>query len=444
MKVSTTKIDITPSRASNPFLAGYGVDIPREVTSDESYAPLYARCIVIWDDDKPHAIVVADVLGFPRSMHQTIRQRVVASERRWASSDFILQATHTHNGPVLKDKLDPFISYNVTDVTLVNSYSNWLEDRIVTLVETALAAPQITCTLDYQVTSAGFAHNRAGLSYNETAVPILTARAIGGMPIAILFSYGCHPVSAGMQTQYDGDFPAGACNLIEKETSSFSMFILGPAGDQDPPNGRRGSELRERLSNQLSDAVLAAIQQPGRAVSGPIQTAYQEVDLPLDITGTPANLTDVQRCYETRQNSHPTGFYVRHASVMIQQIQNRTFETVVPLPIQVWKFQGDPVLRLAFTGGELVSGYGVYFRQRYGGAEGLLIGGYANEVPSYIPSSELLPPIRSVGSYEGGWDIDYPGIAGGSQTIYRYLGHYLAGAEGVESVVKNALDSLLK
>ena len=47
----------------------------------------------------------------------------------------------------------------------------------------------------------------------------------------------------------------------------------------------------------------------------------------------------------------------------------------------------------------------------FGGPDGLYIGGYANEVPGYIPSDELLPPIRTTSSYDGGWDTD-----GGEET----------------------------
>jgi hypothetical protein len=441
MIVSTAKVDITPRLATNPYLAGYGVDTPRKASGDHPYPPLSARCIVLWDNDSPKAIVVADVLAFPRSMHQTIRQRVLTLKSQWASSDFILQATHTHNGPVLKDKPEPFISYNLTDLHLVESYSSWLEDQIVALVQTALAAPQTSCTLDYQVADEGFAYNRECLSYTETSVPILVARDPNGSPVAILFSYGCHPVSADKQTQYDGDFPSGACELIDTATGAFSMFLQGPAGDQDPA-GARGLELRNKLSRQLSETVLAAIQQSGRALSGPIETNADEVNLPLDITDTPSNLNAVQKYFETRLN-HQYGYYRRHAQVMIRQIKDGAFEKIVPLPLQVWKFHGNPTLRMAFTGGELVSGYGVYFRDRYGGAEGLLIGGYANEVPAYIPSNELLPPLWSNGSYGGGWCPDYPGIAGGSQTIYGYLGHFLAGTEGLESKLIEALTSLL-
>jgi len=110
----------------------------------------------------------------------------------------------------------------------------------------------------------------------------------------------------------------------------------------------------------------------------------------------------------------------------------------------VWKIGGHPGLKLAFVGGELVSGYGAYFRLRFGGADELLIGGYANETNCYIPANDFLLPIAPAwGSYEGGWDSDSPGIAGGSMTIYPQIAHFLAGGEGAETAVIDALTDQL-
>ena len=91
-----------------------------------------------------------------------------------------------------------------------------------------------------------------------------------------------------------------------------------------------------------------------------------------------------------------------------------------------------------------MSGYGAYFRARYGGANALFIGGFANETNSYVPANNFLPPLApSRGSYEGGWDPDYPGIAGGSMTVYPQIGHFRAGGSGVEAAVIGALTAQL-
>ena len=441
LSVSTAKLDITPTLAANPYIGGYSLETPRQAT--RVYSRLYARCIVIWDDGVPSALVVADVLLFPRSVHQAIRQQVITLNNAWSTSNFMLGATHTHNGPVLVEIPDPFITYGLTDLTLVNSYTTWLVAQITGLVQTTLGAEPQPCTLDYQVATASFAANREGLTYVETDVPVLVARA-DDQPLAVIFSYGCHPVSAGTQLQLDGDFPAGACSVIEASIpGAFALFLQGPAGDQDPTGGR-GWPLRNQLSAQLGSIVVTAAGTPGRPVTGPIDATFQEISLPLDVPPVSADLAPIETEFAARQaNAGLLPMYRRHAQVMIEQIHARTYETTVPLPLQVWKLQGSPMLRIAFVGGEPVSGYGATFRNQYGGSDNLLFGGYAGEVPSYIPTDEFLPPVRNGGSYDGGWDPDFPDIAGGSQTVYGFMGHYLAGAGGVESTLTDALSAQL-
>jgi hypothetical protein len=444
LAVSFGKVDITPD--AGEFMAGYGVDVvPRASTG--TFMPLFARCTVIWDSGYPNVVVTADVLAFPRSMNLAIRGAVAALGV--PSSDFILTATHTHNGPVLVDRLDPYMAYNLTGGQLasVQAYSDWLSDQIVQLVADTLAGTRTQCTLDYRVVGQNFSYNREGLPYVEQDVPMLVARGPAGNPLAVLFGYGCHPVSAGPQTLYDPDYPGEAVSRVESLTGAFAQFLLGPAGDQDPV-GARGWDLRTQQGSDLGHAITNAIGTPGRPVTGPLLTAYTEVTLPLDITDTPANLATVRAAFVTRYNNASLpGYERRHAQVMIQQIEAHSFATTVPLPLQVWKLSGSPTLRIALTGGELVSGYGAYFRANYGGANGIWVSGYANEVPAYIPSDELL--FTHPGMYYAcGWEADYPGIGGGAMTVYGWLGHFKGRApgtstNGVEQILISNLTALL-
>ena len=445
--ISTAKLDITPSSGANPYMAGYGIQGgARVVHTDSPHAqPLYARCVVLWDNGSPNAIITLDLLGIPREVHRAVRPRLVRLTN-WASSDIVILASHTHNGPVVgRNALNAYVSYELVGLDLIDSYTEWVENRIVAVVDEALKAARTSVSLDYRVATMSFAFNRAGLPTTETAVPVLTARRSNGTIRAVLFSYGCHPVSAGWQEEWDGDWPAEACHQIEDATDAFALFIPGPAGDQDP-SGVRGWGLRDSHGRSLANAVVSATEAGGRSLSGPIYSQLREVQLPLDITATTANLAAVRAAFAARMGN-PSGqpaWYQRHAQSMITRIDSGTYATSVPNPSQVWHVGGSPTLRMAFVGGELVSGYGAYFRARYGGTNGLLIGGYANEINSYVPANNFLPPLApSWGSYEGGWDPDYPGIAGGSMTVYSQIAHFRAGSSGVESAVISALTEQL-
>jgi hypothetical protein len=449
MSVSWAKREITPGvngAPANPFLAGYGCSClpggPHRVATG-TRTPLFARCLVFWDAGSPNVIATADVLGFPPRMHLAIRERVMgAATRPHASSDFVLAASHTHNGPVLQDVLDPYIAYGMVSLAQVDAYSDWLVAAMADVVREALEATVRPCTLDFKVQSETFSHNRERLGYVETAVPVLTARAQGsGAPLAVLFSYGCHPVAAGEGTLFDADFPGHAMDAVES-AGVFPLFLTGAAGDQDPV-GARGWALAEAHGAHLGALVKNDLPSPGRDVTGPILTDLRWADLPLDITDTPHNLAAVRALYQNRLDALGLAdFGGRHAQVMMGQIDAHSFETSIRVPFQTWKLQGTPTLRLALCGGELVSGYAALYRNRYG-ADNVLVAGYVNEVSAYVPSDELLPPLRSGGSYAGGWGSDAPGIAGGSLTVYPALGHFRAGPGGVEEVVVATLDAML-
>jgi hypothetical protein len=430
MQLSSARADITPPASA--VMGGYGTAVPRLAT--RTHSPLSARCVVLWDT-APHVLVSVDVISLPRSVNEAVRAQLSVPV-----ADLAIVVTHTHNGPALPDAPDPTVLSGVTDLASINAYAASLTSSLVSLVQAALAAPQTTVTLDYQITTQHFSANRAGLSYVETVVPVLAARA-GDQIVAVLFGYGAHPVTAGRQTAWDGDYPAVAAAVIEAALpAAMALFVPGPMGDQDPV-GTRGWALRNTLGTQLGSAVVACTANIGRTV-GPITTSHAEVTLPLDIATTPANIAAVRATYVARESS-PTPWYARHGALMVAQIDAGTYVTSIPLPLQLWRFAGSPNLQMAMTGGELVSGYAVYFRQRYGGTAGLWMGGYANEVPCYVCSNELLAPIKAGGSYEGGWDTDYPGVAGGSMTIYPHLGHFLAGSAGVENAMTVGLTTLL-
>lgn len=452
LAISTAKADITPP-VGTP-LAGDGVDTPR--LSTDSNAPLYARCTILWDSGWPNVIVTCDTLAIPRSVNLAIRALVEPlgpPGMPVGHEDLILTATHTHNGGALNDELNPFISYNVTPGsaadTAIQAYTAQLEASVVGCVQAALAAPQTPCTLDYQVTSQSFSSNREGLSYVETVVPVIAARdASTGALLAVLFGYGTHPVSGGVQTASDPDYPGAACAYIEAQHPGvFAHFLLGAAGDQNPINSASWSlPYAQQLGQGLGLAVLAATASPGRSLTGPIGTAYRDLTIPLDITTTPANLAAVRAEYVTRQgNMALPGYYRRHAQVMIGQIDAHSFATSLNVPVQVWTLQGAPDLNLALTGGELVSGYAVYLRNNHGGTAGIWPMGYANEQPCYIPSDELLTGGGI--HYACGWDPDFPGIAGGAMTVYGWLGHFkippCPASANVETILLGALAGML-
>ncbi|MDQ4212596.1 GNAT family N-acetyltransferase [Microbacterium capsulatum] len=441
LQVSTAKVDITPP-AGYP-LAGYATEAePRR--AEGTNAPLLARCTVLWDDGVPKAVVTADVLAFGRTIHRRIRDRVV--ELGIASADFVLNAGHTHNGPVLIERLEPYVTYALTDLREVEEYSDRLVTRIVALVRDALGAARTTCTLDCRVSEADFAFNRVGLAHAERDVPVLVARALDGAPRAVLFSYGAHPVAGGRGALFDPDYPGAAVDEIEAtHPGCFAQFVLGPAGDQNPVK-TDGYARSAAYGRSLGRAIAAEIRTPGRLLKTPISTVLTEVDLPLDVVDAPGARAMLRAAFLAREASGVTAYERRHGETMARLVDDASepLETTIPLPVQRWRIDGAPGLSMIFSGGEVVSGYAERLRAEHGGTERLWFTAYANEVPGYIPSDEILARP----CYEAGYRADHPDIAAESMAAYGHLAHFLTrlpgtSTRGVEQVYGDAVQALL-
>lgn len=442
--VSFGKVDITPAPVGT-YMDGYETfSGPR--TSIGLHSRLYVRCLIFWHDDTPRILVTADVLALSRTINLTIRHRL--AELGIPQADFALTATHTHNSVALADTLNPYIAYDTSAGQLVVMQANQdnLVSAIVGLVRDTLASPRIPCTLDYRIAHQGTAYNRERLTHAERDVPILVARSPFGDPIAVLFGYGCHPVTADMQIYLDSDYPGEAVSQVERLTGVFAQFILGPAGDQNP-RGHKDWPLRKQVGRTLGRTVVDALTMPGRPVHGPTSTEYRDILLPLDITNDPAILSHIRAAYAYRQATSTRAAARRHALTMIRRIDAHSFATAVPLPLQVWRFGGDPPLRLALSGGELVSDYAAHLRLQCGGSDGVWVAGYANEIPAYIPSDRLLYTDPGI-YYACGFDRTAPGIAGGAMTVYGWVNRFRGRrpgttTQGVEQLVIGNLTEML-
>lgn len=435
------RVDITPP-AGAP-MGGYGVGLgssPR--TASGTFSPLTARAVALWDSGRPHVLVSADLLGWSAATAAVIRQRVTAATGLPAAR-LLLVASHTHNGPALPGVSDPWTTYAISDTAPLAAYERTLVTAVTGLVTSLLGAPRQPVTVDYRTTSASFSTNREGLPYTEEIVPVLVARDIDGRPLAVLFGFGTHPVCAGWQGLWDGDYPAVAAAAVEAALpGALAAFLPGAAGDQNPV-GDSGWGLRAARGVELASAVVTAAATPGRALTGVTSARLTTVPAPLEITPTAANLALARSFYAARAEADPLGWEVRHARAMVALIDSGvTLPTSLPVPLEAWTLAGSAPLRLVFVGGELVSGYAVHFRGQYGD-DGVWAGGYGAGLVAYLPSDELLPPLRQGGSYAGGWNTDHPGIAGGAMCAYGPIAHFRAGSNGIESALANALTAIL-
>jgi neutral ceramidase len=417
--------------------------------------PLHARCLVIWDDQYANIIVCADVLGISNAMRGRILTRVttlIAALRPnvefGGKGDFVLAATHTHKAPAVIDVQPPYIMWGLAgdDLAKVAAYSTRLEDRIMEAIQGALDhTRKKECTLEYGTGSTGVAKNRSDTradAWKETAVPILIARSTTPekTPIAVLFGYGCHPLS-DVGKWWDSEYPGRACRLLEEEwrECQFALFLQGASGDQAP------KEQDADNGTTLATVVRGVLSKTNRPINGSIQSSVTMVQLPVFLPDE----EELKAAYTARCGSSDPPLK-RHAEVMLRKIPGSYREPVM-LPVIVWHFMlplDTPPLKIVFIGGELVSGYAKTLRTAIGENAHLMIVAYANGMPGYVPTDDFLPPKTAASvtypNYEGGWNDDTPRIAGTSQIGYGQFARYLTngeveGRDGLQKTLDRAI-----
>ncbi|MEX2512068.1 MAG: neutral/alkaline non-lysosomal ceramidase N-terminal domain-containing protein [Cyclobacteriaceae bacterium] len=388
-KAGVSKVDITPENTM--WMAGYA---GRIAPSQGTLHKLWAKALVLEDSqDNQVVMITADLSGMPKSMTDRIKGRL---EKQWSLSaaQVMLNLSHTHSGPVLKDYLYHIYPLDNQEIEKINHYSTVLENKIVKLVEEAMALLKPAKVFAengvtrFQVNRRNNQESKileindlAGP--NDYAVPVLKVEDLEGKLMAIAFGYACHPTVLGIN-QWSGDYPGFAQLEIEKMYPGVTaLFLQGAGGDQNPLP-RRTVSLAQQYGKELASAVERVLLEEMRPLSPVMEMAYSEVDLPLN--DPPSKETLAKMIQES------TGHYQSWAKMMDEQIKNGEVIRSYPFPIQIWKLGEQFLIGL---GGEPVIDYAIQLKRQYG--KDLFVFGYSNDVMAYIPTRTVLME----GGYEG-------------------------------------------
>lgn len=386
--------DITPEPGL--WMAGYAA---RTEAARGTALPLSAKALALDDGSGGRAVLVTmDLLGVTGVVADRIAALV---ERRngLPRAALLLNASHTHSGPVVDDQLQ--VAYDLDDRQRerIRAYTGRLEQRVARLVDAAIAdlAP---ARLAFGRGEAGFAANRRVQFPDgpvDHAVPVLRVEAPEGPLRALVFGYACHntTLQAGF-VQYHGDYAGVAQREIEaRHPGARALFVAGCGADANPkPRGTLA--LVEQHGRALAQAVERA-QAGARPVEGTIATAVEVAQLPF----APAPGRDVW----TAKLESEDVYVRRHARLMLGQLDRTgALQAVQPAPVQLWRL-GD--LTLVAISGEVVVDYALRLKREHPD-ERLWVAGYSNDVFGYLPSRRVLEE----GGYEGGGAMLYYGKPG--------------------------------
>lgn len=235
LKAGVAKVDITPPTGTRMW--GY---FDRQSGAQGTLDPLYARVLVLDVGEKRLAMVDLD-LG--RTFGPASLERLRAAAKQSSGISYVLvQATHTHAGPVIMD--DYPSGPPAWETAALEKIGKAIHEAQEHLVPAQLGT-------GYGATYIGYNRRRVNPDgtvtmfwNNPTRVPtapvdptvsVLRVDTAEGKPLAVLVNYSCHAVVLGPDNlQFSADFPGQMTQIVEKAFGSnppLCFFLQGAPGD---------------------------------------------------------------------------------------------------------------------------------------------------------------------------------------------------------------------
>ncbi len=240
-------------------LAGYGGLRDRRAAG--VLDPPEARALLIERGGLRLALVALDLVIIRPSLHDAVRE----AAGDLALDGLLIAATHTHSGP--GGHVPGWLAERVT----AGSFD---PDRPTALRDASVAALRRAHD-DLDRAALGAASGGLDLAANrsdrdgrrETSLPVLRIDRPDGGPVAVVFAYGCHPVTLGPDNHlYSADLLGPARAHLDASIAP-ALFLAGPLGDQNPdlapetlwPDDEMAMRAQQRAAGERLAAAVAAV-----------------------------------------------------------------------------------------------------------------------------------------------------------------------------------------
>jgi hypothetical protein len=403
--VGAARADVTPELPIQ--LAGYQ---QRTTEATRVVAPLHVRALAIGSDaDGPVVLVTAEVIAMSEALSDAVAIAVRAKHPGIPRERIAVCATHQHNGPAIAGTIPFMFSRDLpADVTQrLEKFTAMLREKMIAVTLAALADRR-PARLAWAQGQAEFAVNRRLIvdgkhtGYKSTpggpvdhALPVLRAVDADGAVRAVLVNYACHcTVLKGGENFVHSDWAGDAATRLEAaHPGAVALVAIGCGADSDPqPRGLPEVATHGKtVANEVARLFAGEMKPVGRVTSA----KFQVIEIPLARTVSRAELEE--RLKEKQNVAYAAAQFLKQLDA------GRPLPASIRYPVQAWVFGSD--LAMVFLGGEVVADYALRLKRELG-ASRIWVNAYANHVPCYIPSTQVL----AEGGYEAELAMDYYGL----------------------------------
>ncbi len=246
----------------------------REGVVEAIESDLTATCLVLASRDRDRVTAKVAIVSLDLCMAAPERvlewRRAIGDAIGTSPSHVMINFNHTHSGPALPDRPPEFEFQR----PMLQAYQDTMVAR---MVEAAVEADRGLA--DARV-AAGWGESRIGINRREVgpdgmvflgeapekaidpAVGVIRVDDLGGRPLAVLFSYGCHTVVVGPRSPViSPDFPGAAREVVERVLGGTAMFLQACGGDIMPVGGMGYEtdcrDAKDRIGTRLAGEVVA-------------------------------------------------------------------------------------------------------------------------------------------------------------------------------------------
>jgi hypothetical protein len=399
--LGTAKVDITPDKPMP--LAGFA---HRHGDFEGINHPLHLK---VWFFQQTEAsgqqrkalLVQADLIMWRTERMAAIYRHL---EDRWGlpASSVILNASHTHSGPVLNDMQNPTSS----------DYVQMIEAKLFAGIDEACLK------LEPVILERGAGDCRIGINRRKIVngemsmapnpegpidqeVSVIRFRSkLTNETKGVLFHYTCHPTTTDNKF-ISSEFPGVAMEHVEKAIGggAIASYVQGCCGDIRPALIKDDAFFRGddsdvlRLGKQLSDVVLHVLGMPMEELSpGLISSSSAEVMLPFEHVPSDEQL---------QAGSLEQGLIGDWSRKLLENPNRKC----PGLPLNMNLVTITDNLAFLAMNGEMSVEYGLFLKKLYPW-RGVLPLGYSNGIIAYVPTAAQL----AEGGYEAKESVWYIGL----------------------------------
>ncbi len=234
LRAGVARVDLTPPLEMKAALGGYGARMSEPASG--VHDAIWAKALVLAQDERKFAVVTADVLAFPPRFKAALLERLATNA--WEANQILLLPSHSHTSIDMM-ALHPGNIFGIPQVGIFQKpLFERTADQLAKVIEDAQKdlVPILAASLTTSVTERN-RNRRHGGGTNDTDLTVTRIDTTAGRPLAVLVNWTAHPTFMDAEDMmFSGDWPGHLQRTLEALIGPgvCVMFYNGAEGDQSP------------------------------------------------------------------------------------------------------------------------------------------------------------------------------------------------------------------